>query len=140
MLWIQPEEPLQQLRLNHNNPWVQLEPEALLEQLLQQLLQLSTIYLVGVNLKPKNQCMLTIKAMEAEIKEKVAVSSQTCLLTTLDQEEDHHHLDLNIYHLDLNLKDLEDLEGLDLEDLEDLVDQEEDHLILMDQEDLEDRG
>ena len=110
----------------------------MLEQLLQQLLQPSTIYLVGVNLQPKNQCMLTIKAMEAEIKEKVAVSSQTCLLTTLGQEEDLHHLDLNIYHLDLNLKDIEDLEGLDLEDPDHLVDQEEDHLILMDQEDWED--
>ena len=80
-----------------------------------------------------------IKATEEEIKRKVAVSRQTCLLTTLGifhKEEDHHHLDLNIDHLDLNLnlKDLEDLEDRDM----DLVDQEEDHLILMDQEDWED--
>ena len=71
----------------------------------------------------------------------VAVSRQICLIITLGtphQEEDHHQLNLEIYHLDLNLnlKDLEDLEDLDLEYL---VDQEEDHLMdLMDQEDWED--
>ena len=52
MWWISLEEPLQQIQPNNNNQWVQLEPEALLEQLLQPF----TIYLVGINLKPKDQC------------------------------------------------------------------------------------